>query len=355
MRSLKVGLALCSQAGDPLPSTRIAILNMLPALAAENFSTPVVFEPAQPSETPDLTGVAQRAIESGCDIVILQKLRGPNALDLVRKLAEANLKTVYVTCDHVDHSMVDAADATVVVTDFLKSLCPANLQSRIHVVHDGIEREELCKTRWRNGLGKRQEPLCAVLVSSSELTSLPILGKPPDWLNIRLVGRYATGHNRWRQSYWSWQKMPWPDRSAYLRFLFNGQITCVPWDKEGVYHELAQADIAIIPVDTAVVEPGHQMPSWKLKSENRLTMKMAMGLPVIATPIPSYEPVITNGVDGFLARTQQDWQICLDALRDTGRRKEMGLAARASVLKRYSRDLQAKKLIEVLRGVCAGD
>jgi glycosyltransferase involved in cell wall biosynthesis len=81
---------------------------------------------------------------------------------------------------------------------------------------------------------------------------------------------------------------------------------------------------------------------------------MAIGLPVVATPIPSYEPVIKQGVNGFLARSQGDWVRCLSALRDPDARRAIGRNARESALTGYSKELQAQRLIEVLRSVASG-
>jgi glycosyltransferase involved in cell wall biosynthesis len=112
---------------------------------------------------------------------------------------------------------------------------------------------------------------------------------------------------------------------------------------------MRQADIGIIPIDASPAhEPGSNAPKWKVKSENRLTMKMCAGLPVVATPIPAYEPVIEQGHNGFLARSRRDWIQCLEALRDPDARREIGQRARESVLVRYSMDEQARRLIAVL-------
>jgi glycosyltransferase involved in cell wall biosynthesis len=77
-------------------------------------------------------------------------------------------------------------------------------------------------------------------------------------------------------------------------------------------------------------------------------MKMAVGLPVIATPIPAYEPVMEHGRAGFFARSRDDWMTYLEALRDPVHRRRIGQQARESVLARYSREEQARRLIEVL-------
>ena len=72
---VKVGLVLCSNSADPMPSTRIAVLNVLSLLIAEGFDFSVIFKPESPNETPDLAGVAQVAAQQGCALVILQKVR----------------------------------------------------------------------------------------------------------------------------------------------------------------------------------------------------------------------------------------------------------------------------------------
>ena len=354
MTELRVGLVLCSSSAQPIPSTRIAVLNMLPFFLSAGLQPRVLFEPLQPSETPDLTAVAALAINAGCDVVLLQKVRGLGAVALAHQLRAAGVRTVYIVCDLVDVPMVEATDATVVVTEYLRSLYPQRLMPRIHVVHDGIEQPAAGKVDWGSATGARHCPLKAVLVTSACLERLPVLGHPPAWLNVRIVGRYTRGLRKWREMRWTWATQSAAERLEHVRFLLDRRIECVPWDPEGVYREMMQADIAVIPVEAVVSKTGANVPlAWQVKSENRLTMKMSMGLPVIATPIPSYETVIEHGVNGFFARSTRDWEACLSFLRDPARRREMGLAARASVMKTYSMQAQAAKLISVLREVCA--
>ncbi|MBP6228963.1 MAG: hypothetical protein KA472_13605 [Pseudomonadales bacterium] len=97
---------------------------------------------------------------------------------------------------------------------------------------------------------------------------------------------------------------------------------------------MMHADIAIIPIKAEpAFNPGKlPPPGWIVKSENRLTMKMSIGLPVIASPIPSYLPVINQGVNGFLAQSPREWRSLLDQLRDPDLRGAMGAKARASPL-----------------------
>ncbi len=108
----------------------------------------------------------------------------------------------------------------------------------------------------------------------------------------------------------------------------------------------------MIPVEkTTELAKGTSVPTWRLKSENRLTLKMAIGLPVIATPIPSYQSIIESGENGFLADSRADWLRNLEALRDPALRIEIGKQARASVIGRYSKQEQARLLVQALRSV----
>lgn len=347
---VKVGFVLLSNSKRPIPSTRIAVLNMLPFLRAAGYQPHVVFEPESSTERPDLSGLAPRIVAEGFDIVVFQKVMGASVEALARALGEAGVRTVFCVCDVVDPGMAEATDATVAVTAFLRSLYPAPLQHKIHVVHDGIEHPEIERLPVSTRTGTRANPLRAVLVTSANLKSVPQIVAPPSWLSVTIVGRYAPGAlQRLREARWALvRRRSHAARLDYLRFLANRRIRCVAWDGVTVYQHMREADIGIIPVDARDSEDPAQVPFWKVKSENRLSMKMSLGLPVVATEIPSYLPLVTQGENGFLASAPGQWMACLEALRDPRARERIGNAARASVLARYSREEQARLLIAVL-------
>ena len=351
---VRIGWVLCSPLERPLPSTRIAVANMLVPLAQAGFCSQPLYAPPQATETPSLDAAAAAILDSGCDIVVLQKVHGPSVEALVRRLSARGVRTVYMVCDRVDPALSALTDATVVVTDHLRALHPPALQPRVHVVHDGIEQPALHKAAGLAGRGSRWQPLPAVLVASSELTRVPVIGAPPPWLKLRVVARYASGWRRLQQIRWTWGQLPPSQRAGFLRFLANPHIACVPWGAQSVYNELVRAEIGVIPIDTSQLRAGASgRPDWEVKSENRLTLQMAVGLPVVATPIPSYERVLQHGVTGYFARSRADWQQYLAALRDPMHRQAMGAAARATVLPPYSMAAQADKLAAVFRAVIA--
>jgi glycosyltransferase involved in cell wall biosynthesis len=349
VKPVKIGFVLLSNSRNPLPSTRIAVLNMLPFLRAAGYDPHIVFEPPSHGQTPDVPDEAERLWAEGYRIVYFQKVSGPAVERLARGLARFGVKTVFGLCDLVEPAMVEATDATCAVTDYLRSLYPPALQPKIHIVHDGIENPSACKTSWRDDGGSRGHALRAVLVTSSNLTELPVIGRPPDWLDVSIVGNYPAPSRyvrRVKEVRWHLLRRDGQGRLDYLRFLAHPRISRIPWDPRDVYRRLVDADIGVIPI-VAEADPSLVAPAWKVKSENRLTMKMSAGLPVIATPIPSYEAVIEHGVNGFLARTRADWDRCLDALRDPQLRREMGERARRSVSGRFSMQAQAERYIAV--------
>jgi glycosyltransferase involved in cell wall biosynthesis len=356
MATAKIGFVLISNSHSPLPSTRISVLNMFPYLRSANFEPHIVFEPEGFEATPDVTSLFPRLVSEGFHVVYFQRVHGTSVVELARQLSAAGVKTVFGVCDIINAEMAEVTDLTLVVTEYLKNLYPSNLQSKIHVVHDGIERPELFKTNRRMDRGSTLRPLRAVLVSSSHLGWLPIIGSPPSWLKVDIVGHYPQGLQRWREARWKLANMPSvDDRRNFIRFLLNPRINCHQWNADGVYDNLLRADIGIIPIDTLSGNDTCQnSPLWKRKSENRLTMKMSIGLPVVATPIPAYEAIIDTGKNGFLVNSPEQWCETLVALRDPELRLNVGRGARESVETRFSMQEQANRLTVLLNRVNIG-
>ncbi len=352
---VKIGFVLLSNSCSPAPSTRISVLNMFPYLRRAGFEPSIVFEPDSPNEQPAVPALGENLHAQGYRIVYFQKVHGPHVSTLVASLRSLGIRTVYGVCDLVDVAMAESVDVTVAVTDYLRSLYPAHLQHKIQVVHDGIERPDLNKCHGPEPHSLASTDLSAVLVTSHALTSLPLFDTIPSWLRVTVVGRYPPALTARLTTYrWAMSSMPWRDRLPYLRFLLNKRIRLEPWSPDAAYDAMLQADVGIIPIDTSGPSvAGSAVPAWKLKSENRLTMKMSLGLPVIATPIPSYRPVVVHGENGFFAESADDWKACLEALRNPELRRRMGSRARDSVTQAYSMDAQAKKLISVLSDLIA--
>src|SRR5687768_5962053 len=250
MTPVKIAFVLLSNSRQPIPSTRIAALNMFPYLRAANFEPEIVFEPAQATETPDVSGLAPRLMAEGFRIAVFQKVHGPSVLKLAHELSAAGIVTVYSVCDLVDAAMAAASDVTITVTEYLRSLYPSELQAKIEVVHDGIEHPEICRGATRSDRGSRKRPLRAVLVTSDNLDRLPVIGTPPAWVEIVIVGRYPPAGQtlrRLREVRWKLAELDLRASLGYIGFLASSRIRRIAWDPAGVYDAMRQADIGIIP------------------------------------------------------------------------------------------------------------
>ena len=351
---IKVGFVLLSNLSIPAPSTRISVLNLFPFLIAGGIEPIILYEPDKGNETPNVDGLFDKIIDKNISIVYFQKVHGESVIQLTDQLTKKGIKTIYGVCDLVNLKMVQKTNKTIIVTDYLKSLHPKELQQKIHVVHDGIECPEIVKDPCNNLVASRANPLNAVLVTSVNLAELPVLSSIPNWLKITIVGRYPKPFiKRVRGYYWTFtSQQTAKEKYKYIKFLLNRRIKRVSWDPVTVYHEMKSADIGIIPIDqNKSHENGILPPSWKVKSENRLTMKMALSLPVIASTIPSYMSIIKQGNNGFLAKSEHEWLACLEALKEPKKRNEIGKCAREYAIKYYSMDEQARLFIKVIHSL----
>jgi len=358
MARKRIGFVLISNQKNPLPSTRIAVLNMLPYLREREYEPHILFDPTEATEQPEISGIVDRAEQLEIDIVYFQKVCGPSVRSTARLLSARGIKSIYGVCDIIDNEMAEATDATIVVTDYLKGLYDVKLQRKIFIVHDGIENPDVQVRAYRSDSGSRSNPLRAVLVTAQPLYWLPVIERVPAYLEVRVIGRYRneTLFRALKDNYWQFRSQRNAGQiSRFLSNIIERRFSKIAWNIDTIHQNMAECDIGIIPVDTQF-DPvvGSDVSSWLVRSENRLTLKMAMGLPVIASPVPSYKEVIVQGENGFLATGREEWLECFEALRDPRRRKAIGQRARATVLQRYSQEEQAKKLLAVLDDVTRG-
>jgi len=76
---------------------------------------------------------------------------------------------------------------------------------------------------------------------------------------------------------------------------------------------------------------------------------MALGIPVVASPVGANTYVVSNGIDGYHARTTKEWVDALISLiSDSTMRKRMGQAGRDKVEKQYNVSCFSKELIMIM-------
>lgn len=87
-------------------------------------------------------------------------------------------------------------------------------------------------------------------------------------------------------------------------------------------NDMLDCDVALCP-QRADVQPA--------KSSVKATTAMALGLPVLCSPIQAYKEIIDEGKNGFICDKKSDWYDALIKLKDVDFRKEIGQAGKKSV------------------------
>ena len=115
-----------------------------------------------------------------------------------------------------------------------------------------------------------------------------------------------------------------------------------PWSAETEAADISQCDIGIMPLPDEPWERG--------KCGYKLIQYMACGLPVVASPVGVNRNIVSNGTNGFLAGTDQEWTSALcELLESTQMRSSMGMAGRALVEKGYCLQVTTPRLAAILR------
>jgi len=91
------------------------------------------------------------------------------------------------------------------------------------------------------------------------------------------------------------------------------------------------------------------------KSALRVGIGMAMGIPVVASPVGEQKYVIKHGVNGFLARNEQEWYNYLRMLiEDEKLRRKMGREGRKTAEKELSIEVNGRKLYDIISSLVEG-
>ncbi|HJR77972.1 MAG TPA: glycosyltransferase family 4 protein [Nitrospiraceae bacterium] len=117
-----------------------------------------------------------------------------------------------------------------------------------------------------------------------------------------------------------------------------------PWSFNTEVADLQTSDIGIMPLPDTEWARG--------KCGLKLLQYMAVGIPCVASPVGVNREIISDGRNGFLAATDEEWYTRLTALcRDPTMRFEIGRAGRNTVESDYSLKGWAPRLAEAYRAL----
>lgn len=118
------------------------------------------------------------------------------------------------------------------------------------------------------------------------------------------------------------------------------------WSNETEVDEIQSSHIGIMPLRDDEWSRG--------KCGLKLLQYMAAGIPSVASPVGVNKEIISDGVNGFLASTEDEWYEKLLRLCDDHElRRRMGDDGRKTVEEKYSIDIWAPRLAEIYKTTAA--
>ena len=124
------------------------------------------------------------------------------------------------------------------------------------------------------------------------------------------------------------------------------EVEAMDWHADTEVEDLTPCDIGIMPLPDDAWSKG--------KCGLKALQFMALGTPVICSPVGVNTDIIQDGENGYIADSEDEWVEKLGALiRSAESRKRIGLAGRATVEERYSATVQAPRVFEIFESVIA--
>jgi len=116
------------------------------------------------------------------------------------------------------------------------------------------------------------------------------------------------------------------------------------WSSEEEVSDLKSFDIGIMPLTDDPWSRG--------KCGFKILQYYGAGVPVVCTPVGVNREIVKDGVNGFWAHDEKQWEEkLLTLIRDEGSRREMGFKGRETVKEGYTLEVNAPRLFSVIKDV----
>ena len=116
------------------------------------------------------------------------------------------------------------------------------------------------------------------------------------------------------------------------------------WTSEEEGADLRSFDIGVMPLEDDLWSRG--------KCALKILQYYGVGLPVVCSPVGTNREIVKDGINGFWARDEKEWEEKLETLIEKeDLRREMGARGRSVVEQEYSLEVNAPHLLAVLKEV----
>lgn len=122
-------------------------------------------------------------------------------------------------------------------------------------------------------------------------------------------------------------------------------VELVKWQPKTEVEDLREIDVGIMPLPDTKWTRG--------KCGMKALQFMALGIPPVCSPVGANVEIVKDGVNGFLADSDDEWVEKLDHLLSSPNlRRQLGRAARATVENSYSTRMHAPRVLRSLIRFC---
>ena len=223
------------------------------------------------------------------DVVIIQKFKTRSTKRIIQELRNYPIKVGYIDCDEpIVPDIAHLADFTIVPSSFMQKRYEEHGVSAFCIEDSPEKFVDEAKTQSDN------QPLKCVLFGNHSKSK---------WKEVTYFEQLLKKHNI---TDWQFETISNIDKATHR------------WNKDS-FNKLTEYDLVVIPVPEMSLD-------YKIKSSNRLLQSIALRLPVLASPIPSYVDVVEDhGIfDDIICENETDWVEKLRYYSNSEVRKRVG-------------------------------
>jgi len=313
--------------GDPhLGSSRIGVWNIHRGLLNNNYSSVILRHSLDISDINIIADLKNRIIKEEVTSVVFHKVYGNYILEVVSFCKEIGVSTIFANGDWFESNMYTAVDHVISGSPYVQSKLKESYGiQNSHYIDDALETLEY-----------------PIKKTSSKSKSLNI-GWFGNYSKLKYAKDLIKSLKLKNSKFLTVSNAP----CKFTRLeadITMGAATDKKWDPDILLkYLLKEIDVIVLPIDLKPELTDHNF----AKTANRLTLAMSLGIPVVASPIPSYELIVINGVNGFLARNKSEWKRFIESLYSPSKREEMGKYSIVEIREKFRIDSIIKSWVSI--------